>query len=73
MVAQPAAPVRRALQRRVVMHDDDAVARQVHVELEAVGAERQAVVERRDRVLRPQRGAAAMREDERPLPGESAG
>ena len=62
-----AAPgVCRAIERRVVMDDDDAVARQVHVELEAVGAERQAVVERRDRVLGRQRAAAAMREDERP-------
>ena len=33
------------------MDDDDAVAREVHVELEAVGAERQAVVERRERVF----------------------
>ena len=39
----------------VVVHDDDAVAREVDVELEPVGAERQAVVERRERVLRPQR------------------
>ena len=40
--------VGRALERRVVVHDDDVVARQVDVELEAVGAERQAVIERRE-------------------------
>ena len=48
----------RALERIVVMHDDHAVARQVHVELEAVGAAGQAVVERDQRVLGPERGAA---------------
>ena len=30
--------IRRALKRRIVVHDDDAVAREVDVELEAVGA-----------------------------------
>ena len=54
----------------IVVNDDDAVAREVHVELEAVGAEREAVVERRDRVLRRQRAAAAMREHERTRDGE---
>ena len=44
----PPAEVRRPVERRVVMHDDDAVPRQADVELEAVGAERQAVVERGD-------------------------
>ena len=48
------------------MDDDDAVAREVHVELEAVGAERQAVVECGHRVLRRQRAAAAMGEHQRP-------
>ena len=37
------------------------------VELEAVGAERQAVVERGERVFRRERAAAAMREHERPV------
>ena len=45
---------------------DDAVAREVNVELDAVGAERQSVVERRHRVLGPQPGTTAMGEDERP-------
>ena len=54
----------------VVVHDDDAVARQVHVELEPIGAERQAVVERGDRVLRRERAAAAMREHQRPRRAE---
>ena len=58
--------VRRPFERAIVMDDDDAVAREVHVELEAVGAERQAVVERRERVFRGERAAASMREDERP-------
>ncbi len=58
--------VRRALERVVVMNDDDAVARQMNVELDTVGAERQPMVERRHRILRPQRRAATMGEDERP-------
>ena len=47
------------------MHDDDAVARQVDVELEPVGAKREAVIERGDGVLRPERRAAAVRVHER--------
>ena len=43
-----------------MMHDDDAVAGQMDVELETIGAERQAVIERRDRLLRPERRAATM-------------
>ena len=58
--------VRRALERVVVVHDDDAVAREVDVELETVGAERQSVIERHHRVLGPERRAAAVGEDERP-------
>ncbi len=49
------------------MDDHDAVAREVDVELEAIGAERQAVIEGLDRVLRPERGAAAMREGKGPV------
>ena len=49
------------------MNDDNAVAREVDVELEAIGAERETVVEGLDRVLRPERGAAAMREGEGPV------
>ena len=45
------------------MDDDDAVARQSDVELEAVHAEGHRVVERGHRVLRRQPAAAAMRED----------
>jgi hypothetical protein len=47
------------------MHDDDAVAREVHVELKAVGAEREPVLEGRERVLGPQSRSAAMGVDER--------
>ena len=47
------------------MHHDHAVARQVHVQFEAVGAEREAVVERRDRVFRRQRAATAMGKHQR--------
>lgn len=36
---------RRALQRPIVVHDDDAVAREMHVELGTVGAEGEPVVE----------------------------
>ena len=63
---QRTAAVGRALQGRVVVHDDDAVAREVHVELEPVRAEGQAVIEGEQGVLRPERRAAAMRVDLRP-------
>jgi hypothetical protein len=43
------------------MDDDDAVTRQMYVEFEPVGAERQAVVERGERILRPERGASPVR------------
>ena len=56
----------RPIERVVVVHDDDAVAGEVDVELEAVGAEREAVIERGDRVLRTERRSAAMRVDKRP-------
>ena len=46
--------VRRPLEGRVVVDDDDAVAREVDVELEPIGAERQAVIERDDGVFGPQ-------------------
>ena len=57
--------IRRPLQRVVVMDDDNPVAREVHVELEAVGAEREPVLEGRERVLGPQSRSAAMGVDER--------
>ena len=47
------------------MDDDDPVAREVDVELEAVGAEREPVLEGRERVLGPQSRSAAMGVDER--------
>ena len=65
-----AAQRRRPIQGPIVMHDDHAVAREVDVELEAVGAEREAVVERGDRILRRQRAPAAMREHEGPRRSE---
>ena len=48
--------VRRPIERVIVVHDDDAVAREVDIELETVGAEGQPVIERRQRVFRPERG-----------------
>ena len=59
---QRTAMIGRTIQGPVVMHHDHPVARQMYVELEPVGAERQAVLERRDRILRPQRRAATMGE-----------
>jgi hypothetical protein len=47
------------------MHDYDAVARETDVELEAVGAEGEPVLERRQRIFRRQRAAASMRKNER--------
>jgi hypothetical protein len=47
-----------------------AVGRQVHVELEPVGAGRQPNIEGRQRVLRPERRPAAVREDARASTGE---
>ena len=47
------------------MHDHDAVAGEMDVELETVGAEGEAVIEGREGVLGPQRRAAAMGVDER--------
>ena len=48
------------------MDDDDAVAREVHVELQAVGAGRKAAIEGRDRVFGADLAAAAVGEHERP-------
>ena len=67
---QRSGSTRRAIEQAVVMHDDLAIARQVHVELEAVGAGRQSAIERRDRVFRSDPAAAAMREDKRPIGGK---
>jgi hypothetical protein len=39
-----------------------AVARQLHIQLGAVGSERDRVFERRERILGPERGTAAMGE-----------
>ena len=47
------------------MDDHDAVAGEMNVELETVGAEGKAVIEGRKGVLGPQRRAAAMGIDER--------
>ena len=47
------------------MHHGHAVGRQVHVQLEAVGAGREPEVERRQRVFRTERASAAVREDQR--------
>ena len=55
-------PIRRPLQRRVVVDDDHAVPRQVDVELDAVGAKCKTVIEGENRVLGPERCSAAVRE-----------
>ncbi len=55
-----------AIERRIVKDHGHAVGRQPHVELDTVGAERHAVVERGHGVFRRELGAAAMREDQRP-------
>ena len=54
-----------AIERRIVMHDDNAIARKTHVEFDSVGLERKTVVERGDRVFGRERAAPAMRERER--------
>ena len=54
--------IRRALQRLVVVHHHHAVAREVDVELQPVGPERQPMVERQQRVLGTKQGPAPMRE-----------
>ena len=45
---------------RVVVNDDDAILREVDVELEPIGAQREPVIECLDRILGPKRGTAAM-------------
>ena len=47
------------------MDDDGAVARQAHVEFETIRSQSETIVERLDRILGPQRGAAPVRIDER--------
>jgi hypothetical protein len=50
------------LEGSVVMHDHDAIASEVNVELQAISAERQSIVERGKRVFRCERSAATVRE-----------
>ncbi len=57
--------VGRAIEGRVVVDDNDAVARQADIQLDPVGAECESLVECRDGVLRRERGAAPVREDQR--------
>ena len=59
--------IRGAVERRIVMDHDDGVAREMDVQLEAVGAEREAVVEGRTCVLGRERAPAAVREHQRAL------
>ena len=56
---------RRPVQLPVVMHDRHTIAREMHIELQAVGAGGEAAVERGDRIFRADLAAATMREDER--------
>jgi hypothetical protein len=58
--------VRRPLEGSVVVNHDHSVAGQVHVELQALGPERQAAIEGRHRVLGRERTPAAVREHPRP-------
>ena len=58
-------PVCRPLERRIVMDNDDPVARKSHIEFQAVGTERQTVVERGNRILRAKSRSAPVRIDER--------
>jgi hypothetical protein len=58
-------PIGGAVERAIVDDDGDAVARQLDVDLEAVGAERKTVVERRHGIFRGQQRAAAMRKHQR--------
>ena len=71
-VRQPSALACRPVEKRVVVHDDLSVAREVHVELEAVGPERHAVIEGGERVLGTQSRPAAVSEDEGPAAGRAA-
>ena len=64
-VRQRAVGVGGAIERGIVAHDDAAIARQVDVELHAIGAAGDAQVEGDQRVLRAQRASAPMREHER--------
>ena len=57
----------RPVECLVVNDDWDAVGGELHVDLEAVGAERHAVVDRRHGVFGREFGAAAMGEDERTI------
>ena len=56
---------RRAIEQAIVMDHHDPVARQVHVELEAVGTVGQPLIEGCHRIFRREGAAAAVREDER--------
>jgi hypothetical protein len=47
-----------------MVDDDDAVAREPDIELEAIGPERESVIEGEDRVLRPQLRPAPMRKNQ---------
>ena len=57
---EPAPAIRRPLERRIMVHDHHTVARQVHVEFQAVGAERETVIERGDGVFRAEGCTASM-------------
>ena len=48
-----------------MMNDNNSVARQVHVELEAVGASSKSAIEGNQRIFRSELASAAMGEDKR--------
>jgi len=64
------ASVRRALQCVIVVNDGNTVGREVHIELETVGAGGHPDVERRNRVLGTEGAATAMGKDTGPRPIE---
>jgi hypothetical protein len=65
-VSDPATATGGALEGGVVVDDHDPVSREVHVELEAVGTKREAVVERRNRVFGTERRPTPVSVHDRP-------
>ena len=63
-IADRAGVIGRAIERLVVDHDRDAIGRQLHVELQAVSAEGETVVECHHRVLRSKPRTATVGKDQ---------
>jgi hypothetical protein len=56
---------RRAIERRIVMHNWHAIGRKVHIEFESVGAGSEPEIESGERILGTKGASAAVREDHR--------